>query len=490
MAKDGIKFPSGTARGPVQQAAIKQLRSIISLVQALYGLTESDVPFASPIEERDYLSHLRRRTLGEWLEREIRVEDSLNTGKSTQSDLRVKVLEALLGHNVSKATLLCAKLSPTDDLRRIVTMCARSQSVSAQSGSIVNGSNEDDIVRILIGEAAPFVNRPCILKNPSPSLSPDAITWKQLLGVFAFYGCPADADAQTVISHFSSRVRERRGDSGVQTGEGCLPQYGTVTVDGTKRARDIVDKASIFEDSCLHILSAFAEGRCPSPLVLHPLASTYFNTDAFIPFMILVLIRSLKIDRSSGYIVREAEIIAEFSAQLEQCATSIASEKAIIDGANTGGSAEAEVYSQALWWALAALHLIEDTTARDTAIAAFVNRHLSFLDYVTARTHSADWNEKTSLLSIDFIRHTIQSFLNSGESATLCTQLVQSVRNANSGVANSGTITKTSSTKTSAMRSQLIQYRADIVEADVNRPSLQTHRVMAEAIKKFYNELK
>ena len=545
-----VSYPATDARGPVQHAALKQLFSLLTLSQSLHGISEADAAFDSAVEEHEYDLHLRRRNLGEWLEREIRSEgllsaaaaaaavnatattsssaDSKKQQQQTVAGHRLGVLMALLENNPSKAALLSARLPPTDDFRRIVTMCARGHTAAARASAIVgnnaasaaDGSAEakryDEVVRVLIGEASPFVNRPCVLKPAAaasaaalPKLRPDAVSWKQLLGVFAFYGCAADAGAETVVSHFSQRVRDRPAASASdKDGNATLmPQYAAAALAGgaadgeedaketirpftdlgAKRTNDIVNTASSFEDSCLHLLSAFAAHRCPSPLLLHPLSSTYYNTDAFIPFLMLLVVRNIyprRDQRSAAFREREAETIIAFSTQIEQCATAIANEGAVASGAVKGASAEA--FGAALWWALFVLHLIEEQSGRDEAIAAFVRRHLRFMNaaMTTASSSASEplvggdmWKaDASSPLSLSYCATIISQFVASGESDAVCADLASAAVEADSAM--------------KAVRTQLLQSRLDCVDGEVNRPSLGTHRAMREAMRRFASDLK
>lgn len=81
---------------------------------------------------------------------------------------------------------------------------------------------------------------------------PHAATWKQLLGIFVFYGNSPDTSAQDIVRSFVERFElpnARRGKA--------YPPYAerlTPSVLNIRRGTDRVQRGSVFRDACFSIL--------------------------------------------------------------------------------------------------------------------------------------------------------------------------------------------------------------------------------------------
>lgn len=138
-------------------------------------------------------------------------------------------------------------------------------------------------------------------------------------------------------------------------GENAFPPFGE-RLSGdflrSQRGRDVFHLATRFPDATLLVLQAYSQHGSLSPLALHPCASSYFASDYFCPFLLLLQMRALGLPRSAAYRVAEHTALVGFAEQLQR--------------------------QDALWyWGVLPLSLIEEETARRTAVEAFVRRGAS-----------------------------------------------------------------------------------------------------------------
>ncbi|EPY27807.1 nucleoporin [Strigomonas culicis] len=372
------RFKKEDTLSHVETATIRQSGSVLSLLSALYGLPDSDKPFEEALEEQRYLRQLRHRNLVQWLNAELRELVSAHpVGHRSRGE---QLVQYILCRQLGDAQKAASDLGE-DDVAAVVRICGE----GSQFGSYVQMAKNrfrdgeevrDRVVALLSGQADPFLRAPEYVVEgkgaDGPMTSdPTAATWKQILGIFAFYGCSPDAPAEDIIHHFSTRLedegaRERKPlpPYSERLGEAALAQ---------RKGRDLVRKGRQFRDSAYLVLKGFAAGSAPPAAALHPNASSYSPTDFLTPFLILLCIRAAHVARDRSYRTAETTALVGVAAQLELC--------------------------DDLWfWGLLPLHMIESEGDRLDAVQCFCRRNAVRVE--TARKTDTFCN-LLSLLRVD-----------------------------------------------------------------------------------------
>ncbi|ORC91619.1 nucleoporin, partial [Trypanosoma theileri] len=346
----------------MEKSTARQAKTVLNLLDALYGLPETDKAENNAVAENRYLTQLRRRNLNIWLKGELAFMDSW-----TEEDLGMnstqKLLCKLLCHKLKDAVSI-AKTTGNTELSRVLGICGDGN----QFGSFVTTANtksldedmsvRERVVSLLSGVVEPFITQPRFKRvaqqdkgnnsNEVVSIVPLAATWKQLLGVFAFYGCTPDTPAEDIIAAFLERLHAPASRE-----ENAFPPYADHIAPSllkTARGQDFIHRGDEFQDAALSLLEGFTMGVAPAASALHPHASSYCPSDYLTPFIILVAIRALKLERTDNYKDAETKVLIGFSAALE-CLT------------------------DAWFWALIPLHMIEDVNARSVAVKDCLRRN-------------------------------------------------------------------------------------------------------------------
>lgn len=299
----------------VSEAAQQHLSRFIRLCIALFALPDDDKPFDSPEQEQDYLDQYRRRALCEWVDNAMRSEPTL-----PPKSPRERVLWALLRHDLDAAQ--AAALEAKDsELNHMISMCGHGNTVSgaiASADKLLSQSQDSEfqrIVRLLIGEAAPFLQEPSY-KNSAGVLQPNpkAVTWWQILGVFLFYACPPTMQIREVLSNFLDRLQCN------ERPEGALPAYCSRLSSEearTERGRNVIEYGKQFQDSMLYLLSGFVNDGTYSHALLHPQSSSYFAFDYTVPFVATLVLKLVGKQKSSWFCDAERAAIVGFASNLE-----------------------------------------------------------------------------------------------------------------------------------------------------------------------------
>ncbi|RNC54109.1 putative ATP-dependent RNA helicase, partial [Trypanosoma cruzi] len=341
---------------PLEASTARQAKTLLSLLDSLYGLPEADKAEGNAIAEKRYLTQLRRRNLNAWLKDELGFMDNW-TEETVEMNSTQRLLFKLLCHKLREAAFI-AKDEGNKDLFRVLGICGDGN----QFGSYVAAADtnrmsaepdvRDRVVALLSGVVEPFISHPRYERSENGevvSMIPLNATWKQLLGVFAFYGCSPDTSAEDIIGAFLERLRAPSSRQ-----ENAYPPYAEyVTPDmlHTTRGRDFVARGDELQDAALSILEGFAFGTAPAASALHPHSSSYCATDHLSPFLILLSVRAMKINRPDNYRDAETKALLGFAATLECLADS-------------------------WFWALLPLHMIEDLNSRSLAVKNFLCRNV------------------------------------------------------------------------------------------------------------------
>lgn len=158
--------------------------------------------------------------------------------------------------------------------------------------------------------------------------------------------------------HLQSTARAGRdGSSSVAPPLSCsvtaLPPYAqrvTAALLATRKGKDLVLRGTDFPDASFLVLDGYRAGTSPSPLALHPHASSYAGSDYLTPLLLLVAVRSIQLPRSSTYKEAEIRVLRGLAAQLESL-------------------------DEHWFWGLVPLHLIEDDRMRTAAVRLFCQRN-------------------------------------------------------------------------------------------------------------------
>ncbi|CBH16989.1 nucleoporin, putative2 [Trypanosoma brucei gambiense DAL972] len=379
-AVDAVRFDGASAVG---ESTARQAKTILSLLDALYGLPDADEADKNAITERRYLTQLRRRNLNSWLKTELEYMD-LWTDLDVDANPSQKLLRKLLCGKLREASSVAKALGSTE-LSRVVGICGEGN----HFGSYVQTSDNscidealgirERVVSLLSGIVEPFVSQPQYAwaedekGGRTVAKVPLAATWKQLLGVFAFYGCTPDSSAEETIDCFLKRLR-----APTSRRENSFPPYAErISADklGTGRGRSFVSLGEWFPDAALSLLEGFAMGVAPAATALHPHSSSYCATDYLTPFIIIVSVRALKLQRTDTYDDAETKALLGFAAALE-------------------------CLSDAWFWALLPLHMIVDDKCRAVAVEQCLRRNAHRFQGGACRTNT-DYVHLAELLKIN-----------------------------------------------------------------------------------------
>ena len=300
------------------RAAGVQFDSFISLASALYAISDRDHPNENSSEEGTYLLQLRRRNLLSWLTAELKKEPQcLPEAAATPAK---KLVSLLLRHDVSGALRIAQQDAKDNELSRALAMwghVGNTVGPYAKLLSFSGGPQSDDAARlvgsILEGEAYPFVEQTLYNKKAgtAAAVNPSGVTWKQLLGIFAFYGCSPVASAGEIVNHFASRFVSRRERAVAPYSTGFTPA-GAASL----RGQDVLRHGLAVDDVNYLLLKAFAKSECVPPQALHPNSFTYHSRDFFGPFLALIVIRAIGCHRSREYRDAEYRVLVGLAAQL------------------------------------------------------------------------------------------------------------------------------------------------------------------------------
>lgn len=315
------------------------LQDLIALFSALFG-TSADKAFDNPREEARYQRELRRRKFAEWLARDGC--GATVTSAEEDSDVPAQpwrgVLKELLRHRFHQA-YDAATTNPADCLSspaaETTTKYLALQGGGARYGKyfVLNkelaatsdlSTDVSQTLKLILGELEPFLRRPAFNFSPTgvPTRNPDAITWKQVLGIVFHHCCPPTASVKEVLEMFFDRVE-------IQS---LSPHYFDATVDVSNlRNRDVIRVGRTFRDASALLLHAYATSASPVPTaasmevsaqILHPNAFGYHGYDYFGPFVTAVLLRGVQIKRSRSYEIAEHKVWVGFLEQTSQFSTS------------------------------------------------------------------------------------------------------------------------------------------------------------------------
>ncbi|KAF8284428.1 nucleoporin [Trypanosoma cruzi] len=341
---------------PLEASTARQAKTLLSLLDSLYGLPEADKAEGNAIAEKRYLTQLRRRNLNAWLKEELGFMDKW-TEETVEMNSTQRLLFKLLCHKLREAAFI-AKDEGNKELFRVLGICGDGNQfggyLAAADTNRMSAEPDvrDRVVALLSGVVEPFISHPRYERSENGevvSMIPLNATWKQLLGVFAFYGCSPDTSAEDIIGAFIERLRAPSSRQ-----ENAYPPYAEhVTPDmlHTTRGRDFVARGDELQDAALSILEGFAFGTAPAASALHPHSSSYCATDHLSPFLILLSVRAMKINRPDNYRDAETKALLGFAATLECLADS-------------------------WFWALLPLHMIEDLNSRSLAVKNFLCRNV------------------------------------------------------------------------------------------------------------------
>ncbi|CCW61019.1 unnamed protein product [Phytomonas sp. EM1] len=382
-----VERSSGRAcLSPTELCSMKQCKSVIKLMSALYALPEYDEGFSNALEEARYLGQLRRQQLCNWLSSEL--HDLVNRSSGVFSSRSEELLQIILSHKLKDAARLAEDLNEVT-LARVIGVCGEGNQFGeyvemARAGFPDGVVVRDRVVSLLSGKIETFIQEDEYTFEKRSAQGDDsivahhnAVTWKQLLGIFAFYGCTPDTSAEEIISDFTDRLRtsSRRSKP--------LPPYAEKLHDEAlknSRGRDVVRRGNSFQDAAFLLLKGFVDGSAPPPASLHPHASSYSSTDYLSPFIILSAVRALQLPRDRPYKDAETSVLL-------------------------GAAAQLELSTEAWFWALLPLHMIEHDRARWRAVRDFCRRNAlraqQLKDSPGENASTMEFAKLLSLLNVD-----------------------------------------------------------------------------------------
>jgi nuclear pore complex protein Nup98-Nup96 len=165
---------------------------------------------------------------------------------------------------------------------------------------------------VLEGKVFPLLDKRMFTVRNKPAPTAKAVSWKQVLGVFVFYGCSTTATAEEMIREFVTRFTTGRGERAL------APYCASVTAAAAAgpRGQDVLRHGLDVDDACFLLLDAFSARDCVPPQALHPNCFTYTSTDFFGPFLMLILVRAIGCQRSREYREAEYRVLRGFARQL------------------------------------------------------------------------------------------------------------------------------------------------------------------------------
>ncbi|CAJ1009629.1 putative Nucleoporin autopeptidase/Nuclear protein 96 [Leishmania naiffi] len=340
----------------VEVFSTRQTCTILSLLSALYGLPEADAAVSNAMEEARYLTQLRHRNLAGWLKTELAVLLDNSATRAAKLSPAEELVQAMLCHRLREART-SARSVANEELARVVRVCGEGNQFGgyvemARSGFRSGEEVRQRVVSLLSGKVEPFIRDEEYTGLHDDAIevraAPTAATWKQLLGIFTFYGCVPDTPAEDIIHAFLERLRAPSSRK-----LNPLPPYAErvdTAVLRTCRGKDVVRRGNTFQDAALLVLEGFANGSAPPAACLHPHASSYSGTDYLTAFVIVTAIRAIQLPRDQAY--RDAELSVLL-----------------------GMTAELECNDETWFWGLLPLHMIESPTNRHDAVRAFCKRN-------------------------------------------------------------------------------------------------------------------
>jgi nuclear pore complex protein Nup98-Nup96 len=309
------------------------LQDLVSLFAALFGAS-ADKAFDNPRDELRFQRELRRKKFAEWLARDGCGAVNVNEEAKSNPEPWRAVLKALLSHRFREAYQAAdesAGASCVDETTkkylalqgggaRFGKYFALHKDVAAATGL---PSDVSQTVKLILGELEPFLHRPAFIFDCHnvPTRNPEAISWKQVLGIVFHHCCPPTYSVKEVLAAFFLRV----------DCQALSPHYYDATVDvSTRRSRDLIGVGHSFRDASALLLRAYADSSTPVPTpsamevsaqILHPNAYGYHGYDYFGPFLTVVLLRSLAIKRTLTYQIAEQKALTGFLEQTTQFST-------------------------------------------------------------------------------------------------------------------------------------------------------------------------
>ena len=338
----------------IEALSTRQTIAVVSLLSALYALPEADDALPNAVEEARYLRQLRHRNLAGWLKQELATFlDETRTAALSPAE---ELVQIMLCHKLREARASARSIA-NEELARVVRVCGEGNQfggyVEMAKGGFRDGEEvRQRVVGLLSGKVEPFltddeytgVRDSAAEVRPVPS----AATWKQLLGIFTFYGCAPDTSAEDIVLTFLDRLRAPSSRK-----LNPLPPYAE-RVDAqtlrTKRGKDLVQRGNAFQDAALLLLEGFANGSAPPARCLHPHASSYAGTDYLTAFVIVAAVRAIELPREQTYRDAEVSVLLGITAALE-------------------------CNDETWFWGLLPLHLIESAADRQDAVRSFCKRN-------------------------------------------------------------------------------------------------------------------
>eukprot|EP00796_Vickermania_ingenoplastis_P008765 gene8765-6166_t len=372
--RTALKKARGAFAAPLsrtEESSLRQCDAVLRLLNALYGLPEEDRPMPNALEEHRYMRQLRHRNLEAWVQAEL-AAFAAQEPKADPLPAEQQLVQHLLNYRLREAQQVLTKdMQDAEDLARVLRVCgsgnqfggfvemaARFRRHAGGDRSETGAELREQVVSLLSGKLEPFISTPEYRMEPSRrgqvgddgpvSAVSHAAAWKQLLGAFVFYGCTPDTAVEDIVGEFMDRLRTPTARR-----TGPLPPYAEKVDDDllqSRRGRDLVHRGADFPDASFLLLDGFRAGTAPSPVALHPHASSYCATDYLTPMVILCAIRSIQLPRSSTYVDAENAMLRGLAGQLER-------------------------HDDTWFWGLVPLHLLEDDRRRTAAVTNFCERN-------------------------------------------------------------------------------------------------------------------
>ncbi|KAG5499188.1 hypothetical protein JIQ42_04000 [Leishmania sp. Namibia] len=381
---EGVISAAGEASlSRVEALSTRQTCTVLSLLSALYALPEADTAVPNAMEETRYLTQLRHRNLAGWLKMELAAFLDSATTRAAKLSPAEELVQTMLCHRLREART-SARSVANEELARVVGVCGEGNQFGGYVEMVRSGFKNGEEVRqrvvsLLSGKVEPFIRDEEYtgLQEGAAEVraAPTAATWKQLLGIFTFYGCVPDTPAEEIIHAFLERLRAPSSRK-----LNPLPPYAErveATVLQTHRGKDVVRRGNTFQDAALLVLEGFANGSAPPAACLHPHASSYSGTDYLTAFVIVAAIRAVHLPRDQAY--RDAEVSVLL-----------------------GMTAELECNDETWFWGLLPLHMIESPASRLDAVRGFCKRNaMRASAQKQIGEPQADYNRLVSLMRVD-----------------------------------------------------------------------------------------
>ncbi|CAG9576638.1 putative nucleoporin [Leishmania major strain Friedlin] len=367
----------------VELLSTRQTCTVLSLLSALYALPEADAAVPNAMEEARYLTQLRHRNLAGWLKTELAAFLDSSAMRAAKLSPAEELVQAMLCHRLREARASAQSVANAE-LARVLRVCGEGNQFGgyvemAKSGFKDGEEVRQRVVSLLSGKVEPFIRDEEYTglneETAEVRAAPTAATWKQLLGIFTFYGCVPDTPAEDIIHAFLERLRAPSSRK-----LNPLPPYAErvdTAVLRTHRGKDVVRRGNTFQDAALLLLEGFANGSAPPAACLHPHASSYSGADYLTPFVIVAAIRAVQVPREQAY--RDAELSVLL-----------------------GVTAELECNDETWFWGLLPLHMIESPANRLDAVRAFCKRNaMRASAQKQLGEPQADYNRLVSLMRVN-----------------------------------------------------------------------------------------